>query len=238
MGIIDIESFARNKNPFTDPIDADRPEVSRAIWTRSSGRLQSYVLDMQDSPRSDKPFDLIIKEEGIETPEILQQRSFQIIRLPNGALAEQTRTGLKVRGLPNPEPLIPDQSLSKRALCPKCTKIDLQHFETGDDVVEHYETLQRLARSAGICPLCAMIMNSLPHKDSLVYDENRPIIIRAANDKHHPDYILGLGLSSLLIDFPTIEQGHEHLSAVRQSTLRLVADYGGSPPSQSHIMWP
>jgi hypothetical protein len=238
MGLIDIESFEKDKNPFTDPIDGDKPELSRAILTRSSGRVQSYVLDVQNSPRSDRPFHLIIKEEGIETPEDLQQRSFQIIRLPNGALAEQTRTGLKVQGLPNPEPPILDQSLSKRALCPKCTKIDWQHFETGDDVVEHYETFQRLARSAGICPLCAMIMNSLPHKDSLVYDENRSIIIRAANDKHHPDYVLGLGLSSLLIDFPTIEQGHEHLSAVRQSTLRLVADYSRSPPSQSYVMWP
>lgn len=237
MGFTSIDIFAKDRSPFTDPIHPDKPPVARSLLTRSSGRLQSYVLDGQDSPRSDRPFHLVIKEEGIETLKNLPPSSFQIIRLPNGALAEQTGTELKVQSPPNPEPPIYDQSLSKRALCPKCTKIDLKHFETGDDVIEHYETFQRLTRSAEICPLCAMIMNSLPYKDSLVYDENRPIIIRAENDKHHPDYCLGLGLNSLLVDFPTIEQDHEHLSAIRQSILYLVGDYGRSSPSQSYVMW-
>ena len=101
--IVDVETFGKGKRPRSDPVGPDRPLVARSLWTKSRQGLRSYVLDVQDSPRSDTPFHLVIKEEGIETPKNIAPGSFQVIRLPNGALAEQRGMELKVQGPPNPE---------------------------------------------------------------------------------------------------------------------------------------
>jgi hypothetical protein len=228
MGITNLTDFGVGRNPWTDLINPEKQPVARTILTKSSGKVQSYFIPAPETHQSQENVHLVIKEDDIDFSVDSAQRTFHFKRLEDGALAEQKDENLIVHVPPNSSPIILDTVLSDSPLCSSCKTIDFRLLQSQDYVLEHHKTFEELRLCANICPLCALLMNSLPHHDDLTFDDTRPIAVRATSDRGRPDYVRGMALNSLLIDFPTEEHGYENQKAVRRSSLALTTNYSMS----------
>jgi hypothetical protein len=226
MGFISVHDLDTHENPFTVPIDPAKPPVARTIITKSSGKLEPYVLDVQETARQERPFHLVLTQEGIGAPRDLSDRAFQIVRLADGTTAEQNGTELRAKITLGAATKSLDPQLLKGPLCEKCTNLKLGSSKTRNEVVLA-ESLRAFVYSAGRCRLCAIFLNAARNLDGLIFDQSRTITLRTANETHHPDHISGgEALSHLMIEFPTLEQGFEHLRTVRQLQLSLFVEHG------------
>lgn len=225
MGITNLTDFGVGRNPWTDLINPEKQPVARTILTKSSGKVQSYFIPAPETHQSRENVHLVIKEDDINFPVDSPERTFHFKRLEDGALAEQKGETLIVHVPPNSNPTVLNSVLSDSPLCSSCKNIDFRLLQSPDYVLEHHKTFQELCLCAHNCPLCALLMNSLSHNEDLAFDDTRPIAVRATSDRGRPDYVRGMALNTLLIDFPTKEHGYENQKAVRRSSLALTTNY-------------